>query len=226
MKHLSDKRIIESWENNVYPWVTAIKEGEITSRVLVTNKAIYNTITKRNPKKLLDLGCGEGWLVRELEKTGVDSLGTDVIPEFIEYARKEGKGRYKVLPYEKLSPDELNEKFDIVVCNFSLLGKESVEHVFQQAPLLLNKGGAFIIQTIHPITATDANKYEDGWREGTWKGFSDKFTNPAPWYFRTLSSWNSLFHQNGFTLSSIEEPINPTTKTIASIIFTGELNQI
>ncbi|MCK4843241.1 MAG: hypothetical protein KAT04_15375, partial [Methylococcales bacterium] len=32
-----------------------------------------------------------GWLVRELMKVGINSLGIDAVPKLIEYAQKEGE---------------------------------------------------------------------------------------------------------------------------------------
>jgi 2-polyprenyl-3-methyl-5-hydroxy-6-metoxy-1,4-benzoquinol methylase len=224
MNKSSDQKIVDSWEKNVKPWVTAVREGEIESRLLVTNKAIIDAVLERAPETVLDVGCGEGWLVRELAKAGVNSLGVDVVPELIEYAKKEGGGRFRSLSFEELSPDILKEKFDVIVCNFSLLGDESVIHLFQQAPSLLNEGGSIIVQTIHPVAGCEEGKYEDGWREGSWAGFSDKFCDPAPWYFRTLETWKALFVENGFRLSEILQPLNPKTKMPASVVFIGELD--
>jgi len=221
MKKFTDRQIVDSWKKNVQPWVTAIREGEIESRLLVTNKAIVDAVIERTPKTVLDVGCGEGWLVRELGKVGINSLGIDVIPELIEFAQKEGGGRFKSLSYEDLSGNILQEKFDAIVCNFSLLGNESVINVFRQAPSLLNEGGSLIVQTIHPVAGCGECNYQDGWREGSWAGFSNKFCNPAPWYFRTLETWTNLLLDNGFNICKILEPLNPKIKIPASIVFIG-----
>ena len=110
-----------------------------------------------------------------------------------------------------------------MVCNFSLLGNESVQHLFQQIPALLHAGGALIIQTLHPVTVCGDEPYVDGWRAGSWTGFSDNFTDPAPWYFRTVASWIALFAENGFSLSHVAEPMNPKSNTPASIVFVAEV---
>lgn len=224
MNTRTDETIIESWKRNVRPWVAAIQNGEIATRVLVTNKAIIDAVMEHAPKTVLDVGCGEGWLVRELAANGIDALGIDAIPEFIESANKHKVGHFKVLSYEKTSSIELKERFDVVVCNFSLLGENSVNNLFQKIPALLNESGVFIVQTIHPIVSCGNRKYEDGWREGSWAGFNKNFRSPAPWYFRTIETWKALFKNNGFKLSKINEPRNPETKEPASIVFFGELS--
>lgn len=223
MNTLSDEKIIESWKKNVNPWVTAIRNGEINSRVQTTDQAIFDAVSRTSPKSVLDIGCGEGWLVRKLTKAGFDTLGIDVVPELINAAIKEGAGRYKVLTYEDISYDVLNEKYDVVVSNFSLLGNESVTNIFGKLPSILADGGYFIVQTIHPITGNDQTEYKDGWRKGSWDGFNETFTDPAPWYFRTLESWRSLFEANGFKLERIEEPINKSTGVATSIVFVGRI---
>lgn len=223
MTTYSEKNIVESWFENAKPWLTAIRNNEIESRTQVTNKAIVDAILTKEPKTVLDIGCGEGWLARELNKTGINTLGIDVIPELVDAANKEGGGTFKLLSYEDLASGVIKEKFDVIVCNFSLLGNESVTDIFTTVPSMLNDDGFFIIQTIHPVTGCGEDDYKDGWRQGSWAGFSDKFNKPAPWYFRTLETWKILFRSNGFELSEILEPLNPKTQIAASVIFIGEI---
>jgi len=189
--------------------------------VFVTNTAIVDAVIDAAPKTILDVGCGEGWLVRELGKVGINALGVDIVPDFITYAKQQGGGRFHVVSFEELSPDVLKERFDAVVCNFSLLGDESVCHVFRQASSILTPNGSMIVQTLHPITECGEGRYEDGWQEGSWSGFNDSFSDPPPWFFRTRESWEALFTKNGFTLSRILEPLHPKTGMPASIIFIG-----
>lgn len=223
MNKYSDKQIVDSWRMNVNPWVSAIRNGEIENRLLITNRAIVDVVLNRKPKTVLDVGCGEGWLVRELAKEGVGALGIDVVPELIKFANREHAGRYQQLAYEDLSEASLSEKFDVIVANFSLLGNESVKSVFRQAPFLLNEGGAVIVQTIHPVVGGGNDEYKDGWREGSWEGFNSAFCNPAPWYFRTIESWIQMFKYHGFSLSETIEPLNPKSNAPASIVFIGVL---
>jgi cyclopropane fatty-acyl-phospholipid synthase-like methyltransferase len=223
MNFSSELEILDSWRKNVIPWVAAVRNGEINTRVETTNHAIIEAVLKAQPDSVLDLGCGEGWLVREFTKLGIHTIGTDAVPELIDAAIAEGIGQYKKLAYEDISYLRLKEKFDVVVSNFSLLGDKSVNNLFNIIPSVLNSSGHFIIQTIHPLSAVGNAEYKDGWREGSWSGFSATFTDPAPWYFRTLNSWASLFTNNGLDLKQIYEPSDKNNHQAASIIFSAEL---
>lgn len=221
---LSDAKIVDSWQKNAAPWTTAIRDEQIESRKLVTNSAIIDVVTSLSPKTAVDIGCGEGWLSNRLAEKGVDVLGTDVVPELVAQAQVTGKARFQVLSYEEIAQGKLQEKFDLAVCNFALLGNESVRGLFRAVPALLEKGGTFVVQTIHPVIGCGDLPYADGWRQGSWAGFSSDFTDPAPWYFRTIESWVKLFNDNGITIREIREPINPKTQKAASIIFIGEVS--
>lgn len=223
MATYSDKNIVDSWLQNAKPWIVAIRDDEIESRSLVTNKAIIDTILQKAPQTVLDIGCGEGWLARELNHSGISTLGIDVVPELVDAANRLGGGIFKLVSYEQLTQGVIKEKFDVIVCNFSLLGNESVINLFKYIPHMLNDQGYFIIQTIHPVTGCGNFKYEDGWRKGTWAGFSKNFTKPPPWYFRTLETWKALFKLSGIELIEILEPINSQIEKSISIIFISKL---
>ena len=229
MKALSDEKILDSWHKNVAPWTTAVRERQIPSRQLVTDRAVVAAVRaaagNAAGNRVLDIGCGEGWLVRELTAAGFAAAGLDAVADLIAAARESGAERYLVRSYEALARDGLDEVFDLVVCNFSLLGKESVAALFAAVPGMLARDGHLVVQTLHPLMSCGEDKYEDGWREGSWQGFSDEFTDPAPWYFRTLQSWVALLRNSGLALTDIVEPLHPQTAKPASIIFTAKVQQ-
>lgn len=223
MSKLTDKKIIDSWSKNVEAWTKAVRDREIPSRKLVTDKAILEATLDTSPKTAIDIGCGEGWLVRELVKSGVRTLGTDVVTGLIEEARSFGEGEYEVLSYEDFSSKTFQDTFDTAVCNFSLLGEESVPLLFKALPKVLSPKGHLVIQTLHPLMACGEEEYVDGWREGSWDGFDSRFVDPAPWYFRKLESWVKLYTDHGFALNELREPLHPDTNRPASVIFIGRV---
>ncbi len=214
--------IIDSWHKNAAPWIVAIEEQQIESRKLVTDRSIIEAVVSQGGTKVLDLGCGEGWLTRELTALGMDVLGTDIIPTLIDRARLNCQ-RFELISYAEIAAGKLAEKFDVVVANFSLLGDESVDGLFRSIRLFLNPHGTFIVQTLHPLLACGNFTYVDSWRSAVYDGFSDDFT-PAPWYFRTLATWVQLYTTNGLSIVEIREPIHPQTGKPAAIVFIGRLS--
>ena len=219
---LSDEKIIDSWHKNAEPWTAAVRENQIESRRLVTNRAIIDAVMARRPRSALDIGCGEGWLARALAELGVDVVGVDVVPALIEQARKSGAAEFRVMSYEDIAAGALNLSVDVAIANFSLIGNESVSGLMARAAGLLAPGGAFIIQTLHPVAACGDAPYRDEWRTGSWAGFSQDFTDPAPWYFRTIESWVRLLTESRLRITEVREPVHPGSGKPASIIFVAE----
>ena len=220
---LSDAKIVESWRKNAGPWVSAVRDQKIESRKLVTNQAIVEAVMSRSPLTALDIGCGEGWLARELAGHGMRVMGVDVVPDLIEQAKRAGAGEFQVASYEDIAAGELDMQVDAVIANFSLIGKESVEGVLRRIPSLLTDDGTLFIQTLHPVTACGELPYTDGWRKGSWAGFDDDFSDPAPWYFRTMERWLQLLSETGFQKIETREPLHPATGRPASVIFIAQL---
>ena len=234
MLNLNDELVLTSWNQNASAWMTAIENEEIASRKIVTNKAIINAVLSYSVNSILDIGCGEGWLTRELTVKGMEAWGVDGVSALIEKARLMNCGKFQVASYEdivnKIPPTPLKKgglfsdiHFDAAVCNFSLLGKETVNNLIRSIPDLLKNNQLLFIQTLHPAIACRESAYVDGWREELWNGFNSDF-KAAPWYFRKLETWIKLLKSSGFTILECREPINPITKKPASIIFIASCN--
>jgi 2-polyprenyl-3-methyl-5-hydroxy-6-metoxy-1,4-benzoquinol methylase len=171
--------------------------------------------------RVLDVGCGEGWLARELATRGARVLGVDGSSELIARAREAGgAATYEQISYDRLvaSADLAAGPWDIVVCNFSLLAEDL-------APLLgslarrLAADGMFLIQTVHPwAVAAAAPPYHDGWRVETFASMDAAFAAPMPWYFRTLSSWITLLREAGFEITGLQEPRHSQTGAPLSLL--------
>lgn len=106
-----------------------------------------------------------------------------------------------------------------MVANLALIGQDAVDRLVARVPGLLAPGGTFVVQTLHPVSASGEAPYRDGWRVGSWSGFSSDFTDPAPWYFRTLGTWVALFDRSGLALRELREPLHPGTHRPASVVF-------
>lgn len=68
MNKKHEHKIIQSWNDNASLWTNAVRTQALESRRLVTNEAILNSIATCQGTRILDVGCGEGWLSRGLIK--------------------------------------------------------------------------------------------------------------------------------------------------------------
>ena len=217
-----EQQILDCWHQNADPWTDAIRHDEIASRVLATNLAIESAVVATQPVSVIDVGCGEGWLVRRLLQRGIAARGLDLVPALVESASRQG-GEFAVASYDDIARGAVDWRADTVSCNFALIGQQSTEQLLRGVPQLMNPGATFIVQTLHPVEACGTQAYEDGWRKGSWDGFNQRFVNAAPWYFRTLESWRALFAATGLRLISEHWPIHPRTGRPASVVFSAEI---
>lgn len=215
-----ERQLSESWERNAAAWANSIEKGQIVSRRLATDDAILKAVLQCKPRRVLDAGCGEGWLARKLAGEDMEVLGIDGSVALIERAKAAGGASFEVLSYEQLiaEPAKLAGKFDCIVCNFSLLG-ETMVPLLKALKSKLANGGRLIIQTVHPFSAVGEEAYEDGWRVESFAGFEEAFPEPMPWYFRTVGSWVEQLNEAGLKIMAIDEPLHPETGRPLSLIF-------
>jgi 2-polyprenyl-3-methyl-5-hydroxy-6-metoxy-1,4-benzoquinol methylase len=222
MENSQDEKIIRSWNKNASLWTSAVRSNAIESRHLVTNEAILNAVLSCGGKRILDAGCGEGWLSRALISSGKDVTGFDVSSDLIEQAMmNEPRAKFCVASYEKFTaePHAFGTDFDVVVCNFSLLG-DQLDKIFTAFYQITRPSGHVLIQTLHPCSSFGELPYEDGWREERFTSLQGQWL-PMPWYFRTLNSWIRELTSAGWRISELKEPLHPLTGKPASLILHG-----
>lgn len=233
----AELEIANCWKKNAQAWRQAIAGDQISSRIAVTNAAIIEAAIAEAPGRLLDLGCGEGWLCRALiarkptqaALSNLEIVGVDASAELLEIARglsPAAEISYLQADYQALlAAFENQARFETIVCNFSLLGEASVSAVFAAVPQLLSQTGRLIVQTLHPENSHAADSTvapADGWQAGSWEGFSDAFRDPAPWYYRQRSSWQRLFAEAGLSLQELN-PCNHEKRPV-SALFIGKFS--
>jgi 2-polyprenyl-3-methyl-5-hydroxy-6-metoxy-1,4-benzoquinol methylase len=209
---------------NAGAWTTAVREQAIPSRRLATDAAIVaaceRVIAGRPDVRALDVGCGEGWLTRELATLGAQATGMDVSAALIDAARAAGGGPdYACVSYDQLESDAevLAGPYDLVVCNFSLLD-DRVAPLLAALARRLPASGVVLVQTVHPWAAVGDGPYVDGWRTETWGAFDKAFPAPMPWYFRTTGSWLAAARAAQLVVDRLEEPIHPESRKPLSLL--------
>lgn len=215
--------MLRSWEKNAMAWTEAVRERRIASRRAGTDEAIIAAVLRIAPNRVLDLGCGEGWLARALSMRGCRVVGIDASDALIASARMLGGARFETMTYADLGSRaaELGVRFDAVVCNFSLLEAE-VSPVLDMLRDVLTPRGRLFIQTVHPWVANGSESYADGWRIEEFADFGAAFAEPMPWYFRTLGSWIDGLSTAGFRIARVDEPLDPASGHPLSLLLEAE----
>jgi len=214
------EQLLRSWEANAEAWSDAIANAAIPSRVQVTDAAVMEAILDLRARRVLDLGCGEGWLVRALSATGVEVVGVDASASLLARAREGGGGAFHLCSYAQMAanPERAGTGYDVIVCNFSLL-QEDLSPLLRSLRQCLRAEGALVIQTTHPWSSRGEAPYKNGWRMETFAHFGDGFKEPMPWYFRTLQAWIELLTASGYRLVTVREPTHRASWEPASILF-------
>ena len=214
----SERDLERSWRANAAAWSDAVRERRIASRQAGTDAAIVDAVLQTQPRRVLDLGCGEGWLARKLCTHGIEVVGVDASPELVESARALGGARFETASYAGLVSHLADlGRFDVAVFNFALLA-EDLRTPLQAARSLLAARGRLIVQTVHPWIARGDAPYSDGWRIETFEDFGGAFKKPMPWYFRTLASWSAAIHDNGFVVERWLEPSDASGNPLSLLL--------
>jgi len=113
---------------------------------------IFKTLSREQPKKILDLGCGTGSHSLILAQRGYEVTGTDISPVMIEGAKKKSKeinieANFLV---QDMRAAKLNERFDCAICMFGgfgyLLTHTDLVELFSSLTDHLREDGLFIFE--------------------------------------------------------------------------------
>ena len=211
-----------AWNAHPDTWNRPGSDGPAQSPRAITDAAIVEAVASGLPPggRVLDAGCGDGWLARALAAMGAVVHGIDADPAQIEAARTQGQATFAVLAYEMAATDPalLGGPFDAVVFNDSLPG-DRIRGTLRAAAESLDVGGRVLIHTAHPVAL--AMTYEDGWHEpGTTLGGGYATTDPQ--YRRTFAGWLAELDAVGLRLAHCREPRHPETGAPLSLILDAE----
>ena len=107
---------------------------------------IYNYLKDKDYHKLLDIGCGTGYLINMLSKDyNAEYIGLDLSPEMIKQAKSKKiknaifvEGRSDELPFD-------DNTFNIVTCSQSFHHYPETDKPMKEARRVLKQGGLYIL---------------------------------------------------------------------------------
>ena len=134
-------------------------EGDFFQRHL-TIPALNELLDEIEGVKILDAGCGNGFMARHLANHGATVTGIDKSKALIEQAREyDDPVSYRV---GDITSMDLDETFDVIVCNNVIQHIEDYEAAIERFDAHLKEGGTLIITVRHPCFKPVQE--EAGWR--------------------------------------------------------------
>lgn len=111
-------------------------------------------------KRVLDLGCGTGRIIKDLKDLGADVVGCDISEKMLEIARK----KFANVEFHKADAYDLpfeDKSFDVVVALFVVVHLRDLEKAFDEMYRILKPGGHLIVSNINQRKAPKL-KTKDG----------------------------------------------------------------
>jgi SAM-dependent methyltransferase len=147
------------WQASANAWIADMGEQGDFGRRYVLDPIMLPRALARAPKKVLDVGCGEGRFCRMLKQHDIDVTGIDPTARLIEAARaRDADGAYIGATAERLPFDD--NAFDLVVSYLSLIDIPDIEAAIPEMARVLAPSGALLIANLNSFNTAC---FDTGW---------------------------------------------------------------
>lgn len=121
---------------------------------------------------VIDIGAGSGRLATALKDlSNLRYLGTDVVPELLEFARKKcGREDWRFKHVEEIQIPEQDQVADFVVffSVFTHLHERESYRYLQEAKRVLKKNGTIVVSYLDPDVVLHAQQIGKSWTQPAW----------------------------------------------------------
>ena len=225
MSKTTAEKLPSRWDTNASFWVQIIREHRDKYRTELTDPAVLEAIGPADRLRVLDAGCGEGYMSRTFARAGAVVTGIDFSAGLVEAARTKALadgldanfdvGSVYDLPYA-------DSIFDLILCNHVINDLEEPAQPISEFGRVLKIGGRLLILMLHPCfynkhaergqgtNGVIASSYFD-LRNIEQRFVVDGITSPAAniAWFRPLEYYTEQLRNSGFVILSLTEP-HPT----------------
>lgn len=147
----------DRWDNNADQWHKLFGENDL-NRCDLLDPLIMQILGDVSGKKILDAGCGDGYLCRKLARRGASLTGVEISGKMLDFAVDEQKKAPLAISYHHAScsslPFLMASSFDVVVTNNVNQDLEDYRGAFSEFSRLLKPGGTYLHIENHPCFAT------------------------------------------------------------------------
>jgi SAM-dependent methyltransferase len=137
--------------------------------------------------RVLDVGCGNGYIARRLARAGANVVGVDTSHALIERARARERAEPLGIVYHRLDAARLaplaDSSFDVAVANMSLIDIEGAEAAVREVGRVVRDGGRFVSSISHPCFDIDTRS--------TFVGPGSELPAPGETVFRKVTAYRT-----------------------------------
>lgn len=210
MRELTNADVIKSWSEYPQDQIEGFgDEGDLIRKYLL-NPTIFAMLGDVKDKRILDAGCGQGYLCRLLARKGANVTGVEPSEAFYRYAVQREESELLGIRYVQadLSTWTSRDTFDYVIANMVLMDIPDYKSALQHCVEALTSRGGFIFSILHPC-------FDDGgsaWKETGCIEVRDYFRERAikqtygHFIHRPLSTYLSSVIDAGCTITRVIEP--------------------
>ena len=187
----SDEVIRRQWNKAAESWVEFVRSGKDYYKEYLNGPALKRMIGDVEGKKVLDIGCGEGYFSRFFAKRGAEVTGIDISEALIKAAVEEEQRHPLGVKYFVANAANLimleSESFDIAFSHMTIADIRDYEGAISEASRVLKKGGRFVVLMVHPcftvprvvdgevVSGWETRLREDGSKEYLYLRIDDYF---------------------------------------------------
>ncbi|QDI88347.1 class I SAM-dependent methyltransferase [Candidatus Nitrosopumilus sp. SW] len=177
------RKTFDEWAQNGKAELMEVEHGKNVSKFL-------NKISFDAPFTFLDVGCGNGWVVRKIarEKNCKKAIGIDKSKKMITQAKKKIDSKKEEFFHTDIESWEYRGKFDFIFSMEAIYYSDSIEEALKKIYKLLKPGGEFFCGT---------DFYTDNKATAKWANIMK-----IQMHLHSKKEWREFFKNAGFQVKT------------------------
>ena len=177
------RKTFDKWAQNGRAELMEIEHGKNVLKFL-------NSVSFEKPFNFLDVGCGNGWVVRNIaeNKFCKKAIGIDKSKKMIIQSKKKSQNKKEVYLHTDIETMKYKGKFNFIFSMESLYYADSIEIALEKIFKLLKPGGQFFCGT---------DFYTDNKATARWAGIMK-----IQMHLHSKKEWKKFFKNSGFEVKT------------------------